>query len=173
MCNSLQRSFVQEISMPVRCLLVSCSFWRGLSLFKRWNTRMVIKKSFYNPLFQRFKVYLNLSNIKVYRYWKIKPQWWNTTKIQDLWDRTGQRHKYTHRGSDSTHKTCISSSQTKSTLNGRGGQPASPWADQILTVNRSWEPGNQVFKSTVPDKVTILHWKATHPKLYSQHKLNS
>lgn len=134
---------------------------------------MVIKKSFSNPLFQRFKAYLNLSNIKVYRYWKIKPQWWNTTKIQDLWDRAGQRHKYTHRGSDSTHKTCTNSSRTKSTLNGRGGQPASPWAEQILTADRSWEPGNQVFKSTVPDKVTILQWKSTHPKLYSQHKLNS
>lgn len=39
-------------------------------------------------------------------------------------------------------------------------------------IDSCWERENQFLLSVAPGKVTVLHWKATHLKIFRQHKLD-
>lgn len=55
----------------------------------------------------------------------------------------------------------------------RGGYEVSPLAKDWLAISHDWKREAVFSDRVAPRKTTILHWKATHPKVSGQQKLNS
>lgn len=73
----------------------------------------------------------------------------------------------------SMHKICANSSQTKPKHGDRKRIQIPDLAEQLLATESCWERESPVFfKDVIPDRSAALQWKATHPRVYGQHKLH-
>lgn len=80
------------------------------------------------------------------------------TRKQCLLDgpKGGQLHLRTHGGCASIHKTCVSSSQTKPSTEGGGGEEVPPLAEGLFITDSCQDKERVLFKGLAPDRLLVL-----------------
>lgn len=80
------------------------------------------------------------------------------TRKQCLLDgpKGGQLHLHTHGGCASIHKTRVSSSQTKPSMEGGGGEEVPSLAEGLFTTDSCQDKERVLFKGLAPDRLLVL-----------------